>query len=372
MPCDKRWRVYQSTESPSEGILTLAYRIEGLPTNDSNAITCELKPGGVLTFSLKEQGHPKIALQLPCAVQQTDLCCDFSATMGAFSVTVPRTAADLGAWRKRYNLPDDSDANTDAEDEHTAANDEHTAADAEESIATEMPRPTDKNTKHGRVEGTAPAGLRKRPRRLTKEQAQAARAAAKASEETIYAAEVDAEYEALGLHTPSVAQLTKVVVIKGLLSLPEINAVRDQVGAAHRSGLLGTLRRGTDGLQSQEGAWRTNFLHSEGFFSDKMPALRDKLWQTVCRVDSENWDLFGQRDLESINFRTVESHKYGSGGKLSELGHYDSGSLLTLDIMLSEPGVDFDGGNFIFPNRDGSNYRPEICQGDAMVFLSHK
>jgi hypothetical protein len=37
-------------------------------------------------------------------------------------------------------------------------------------------------------------------------------------------------------------------------------------------------------------------------------------------------------------------HQYRDGGKLSDPLHYDAGSLITLDIMLSEPGKDFNGG----------------------------
>eukprot|EP01052_Picozoa_sp_SAG31_P003705 SAG31_NODE_146_length_22601_cov_56.529192_2_plen_126_part_00 len=56
-------------------------------------------------------------------------------------------------------------------------------------------------------------------------------------------------------------------------------------------------------------------------------------------------------DTASLNFRTVELHEYGVGGNLSDFQHYDAGSLLTIDLMLSKSGngEDFEGGEFICP-----------------------
>lgn len=69
----------------------------------------------------------------------------------------------------------------------------------------------------------------------------------------------------------------------------------------------------------------------------------------------------------------MEYHEYSVGGRLSAAAHYDAGSLLTLDIMLSTPGVDFDGGEFVAPLADGTCSRvPDFTKGDAIVFLSHK
>ena len=49
-----------------------------------------------------------------------------------------------------------------------------------------------------------------------------------------------------------------------------------------------------------------------------------------------------------------------------------SGSLLTVDVMLAEPGVEFEGGVLMTPNADGMSERHPMKQGDAVVFLSHK
>ena len=45
----------------------------------------------------------------------------------------------------------------------------------------------------------------------------------------------------------------------------------------------------------------------------------------------------------------VEIHDVGPAGGLPDLNHFDGGSLITLDVMLSRPGIDFGGGNFCTP-----------------------
>jgi len=43
-----------------------------------------------------------------------------------------------------------------------------------------------------------------------------------------------------------------------------------------------------------------------------------------------------------------------------------------MDLMIGEPGVDFEGGIFITPNADGSSTPHPVLQGDALLLLSHK
>ena len=68
----------------------------------------------------------------------------------------------------------------------------------------------------------------------------------------------------------------------------------------------------------------------------------------------------------------MESHEYRPGGRLVDDKHYDAGSVITMDIMLADPGVDFTGGELVTPESDGSLSRPEFNQGDAVLFVSHK
>ena len=92
----------------------------------------------------------------------------------------------------------------------------------------------------------------------------------------------------------------------------------------------------------------------------------------MFQVDDAEWGLLKGRDPARLNFRTVEYHEYGVGGQLKTERHLDAGSLITLDIMLAEPGVDYDGGQLITPEADGSECQPEFNLGDVCLFVSHK
>ena len=41
----------------------------------------------------------------------------------------------------------------------------------------------------------------------------------------------------------------------------------------------------------------------------------------------------------TLNLRTVEYHEYRPGGQLKARKHYDAGSLITVDLMLADPGT---------------------------------
>jgi predicted 2-oxoglutarate/Fe(II)-dependent dioxygenase YbiX len=88
-----------------------------------------------------------------------------------------------------------------------------------------------------------------------------------------------------------------------------------------------------------------------------------------------------------INWRTVEYHdrhalpNCGAPDRgLMDDGHIDSGSLLTVDVMLSEPDADYEGGQLMTPRVSmvgGVEKRLlgapiEFHKGDAVVFVSHK
>eukprot|EP00122_Pirum_gemmata_P020077 Pgem_evm1s18782 len=56
------------------------------------------------------------------------------------------------------------------------------------------------------------------------------------------------------------------------------------------------------------------------------------------------------------------------GGHLPDPRHYDLDSLITIDMMLTQPNVDYQGGHLQTEELDGSIKRPEFGYGDAMVF----
>ena len=72
--------------------------------------------------------------------------------------------------------------------------------------------------------------------------------------------------------------------------------------------------------------------------------------------------------------RCVEYHSVRVGGALADKDHYDWGSLVTLDIMLSKSD-EFEGGGFYCADEAGETKRQSFgdgLPGDAIMFCSHK
>ena len=135
----------------------------------------------------------------------------------------------------------------------------------------------------------------------------------------------------------SAAQHTQVVRLEKLLSLEEINAIHDAARAVGPR--LGSEYRKSDLT------WSVLFLHTDGLFRQLLPELHTKLRQAACRVFAEqSWGAAAQ--FEGAALRCAEYHTMGERGLLNDPGHYDLGSLVTLDVMLARPGEDFDGGVF--------------------------
>jgi hypothetical protein len=176
----------------------------------------------------------------------------------------------------------------------------------------------------------------------------------------------------LGLMLCAEAQNTQVVHLKGFMGDGEIEELLAVVAQAQEEECVGVIQRGVTNELLESGAWRTSFLHTNGFFEANLPHLRHKLRQAIEDADAEHWQLLDGRARAALNFRTIECHEYSAGGRLAQAGHYDEGSLITMDVMLAEPGVDFGGGAFVAPLADGTLARPEFRKGDAVLFVSHK
>ena len=63
--------------------------------------------------------------------------------------------------------------------------------------------------------------------------------------------------------------------------------------------------------------------------------------------------------------RCVECHKLASGADILHPGHHDFGSLLTVDVMLSRPAVDFEGGAFLTKENSGAVRSHAFERGDG-------
>eukprot|EP01048_Picozoa_sp_COSAG05_P010983 COSAG05_NODE_1003_length_6237_cov_7.337732_9_plen_260_part_00 len=70
--------------------------------------------------------------------------------------------------------------------------------------------------------------------------------------------------------------------------------------------------------------------------------------------------------------RVCEYHHYSTGGQVCDPKHVDSGSLLTMSVLLNEPD-EFEGGAFTTLEADGSvTSFADFQRGDGLLFVSEK
>ncbi len=162
------------------------------------------------------------------------------------------------------------------------------------------------------------------------------------------------------------AQRTRAVRVPNVFSPKDIKKLL----AAHtrvRKDCGVVLKKHGEGAQN----WSTTFLHTDGIFAAAFPKLRKKILETAAAVDSaESWGLLDAAPAPPA-LRCVELHTVGPGGALPEQKHYDHGSLVTVDIMLS-PTEDFEGGTLSTLESDGTLLAHTFERGEATVFVSHK
>ena len=181
--------------------------------------------------------------------------------------------------------------------------------------------------------------------------------------------EDEADEAASGTHgemAVSKAQRTRAVRVPSVFSAKEVK----QLLKAHRKL---KERCGASEKKHGEGAqnWSTTFLHTDGLFAATLPALRQKILDTAASVDEQQgWGLLADPPSPP-QLRCVELHTVGPGGALPERKHYDHGSLVTVDIMLS-PTANFEGGTLQTLETDGTMLDAHFEKGDATVFVSHK
>jgi len=167
------------------------------------------------------------------------------------------------------------------------------------------------------------------------------------------------------------AQRSRVVRLPKLLSDEEIEKVH-RLQREHRHE-LGTAGRTSDNQAAafRTGAWETSYLSTGGCFGREAPELRQKLIAALTAVsEAQGWRWL-RESSHKVNVRCVEYHVVEPGGSLNFPNHYDAGSLVTIDVMLSDRR-DFAGGHFQTLEADGSMLVHDFDRGDAVVFVSHK
>ena len=169
------------------------------------------------------------------------------------------------------------------------------------------------------------------------------------------------------------AQLTAPVRIPEFLSRSDIQAlfsaadmVRRKLELAGKPGVHDLAHR----QATAKGTWSTIFINHH--LEELLPDLHNRLFTAAKEVDEVHWGLLQNRDSSHLSFRVAELHRVQPGGGLRTPKHIDYGSLITLDLMLSEPGVDFEGGALQTSEADGSMASHTFELGDLLLFQSHK
>jgi len=128
------------------------------------------------------------------------------------------------------------------------------------------------------------------------------------------------------------------------------------------------------------------YMHTDNWFVRTLP----KFWLRIRgAMESRPWmngvipeldDTFygaateeEERHCQSMmdHVRCIELHHYSPGGGLFTPGHRDTGSSLTMSILLSDPD-NVVGGDFVTYGAGGVPVAHKMAQGDAILFHSEK
>ena len=158
------------------------------------------------------------------------------------------------------------------------------------------------------------------------------------------------------------------VVVRGFLAEDDINEIF-QFGREMR------VEEDGGGLVRYGDAHVALFLHHGGFmhddvwrsFSTASPALHDKIVASV-RQHAHAAGLCSE--AVALNVRCIELHLYQASGGLTDPGHYDQGSTLTVSTLLSSPGPVENGGRFSTTDHAGAVTVHELNRGDAIILSS--
>mmetsp|Transcript_8087 Transcript_8087/g.21152 ORF Transcript_8087/g.21152 Transcript_8087/m.21152 type:complete len:297 (-) Transcript_8087:444-1334(-) len=161
------------------------------------------------------------------------------------------------------------------------------------------------------------------------------------------------------------AQNGQVVRVPAFLSPQEISELceaAESQGDASRQDIH--KRQG-----APKGSWFTVFLNHK--LRLLFPSVHDRMFEAAREADMDAWQLLDSERHE-LAMRCVEYHSVTTGGGIPMKKHHDYGSLLTLDIMLSDPGSDFEGGDFCTVAADGLLQPQTFEAGDLLIFNSHQ
>ncbi len=173
-------------------------------------------------------------------------------------------------------------------------------------------------------------------------------------------AEDDAVDEEVELVPVEVARRTAVKRIPRFLTDQEIDELTATASLVEAE--IGATERPTRG-----GGWSTVYLNAE--LGRRLPWLRERVFGAASAADDELWG--GVLAGKAVNLRCAEYHTVTPPGNLAFERHYDHGSLITIDIMLSDATA-FEGGAFETSEPGDYMLQHPFEKGDLLLFLSHK
>lgn len=170
------------------------------------------------------------------------------------------------------------------------------------------------------------------------------------------------------------AQRTQAIRVPGLLSRADIEDIHRAAAELAQQRPDASIDRSAWG--QPKGTWIVTFLNTAGAFEAALPELYARVRDAALAVDREHWHLTA--GVADINYRVAEYHTMHSSldgqptrGGLHTVRHCDQGSLITIDVLLTELS-EIEGGVLQTLEADGTLLSHEWEQGDALVFLSHK
>ena len=160
------------------------------------------------------------------------------------------------------------------------------------------------------------------------------------------------------------------IIIPILVRGSDIERIRRYASQLH-------LDEDSEGWLQYDGAHEVKYLHHGGEMHDGVwrtfQQACKEVYEDILRTVRERAHTAGLCDAsEPLNVRCIELHTYQAGGGLTDLGHCDRGSTLTVSVQLSPPGPPEGGGRFSTTDAAGAVTVHELGCGDAIVFHSEQ